>query len=83
MTDEEKECLLNRIELVHRNLRNCNSACEAHEVGNMRNVCVLLEHMIRDGDGPFGNVHERLCRLEAQTVKFFQKKFAHLNPKNK
>lgn len=74
MLDVDYECFKNRVELVVRNLRHCNSGAEIHEVNNMRTFAQLLLLKILDRQWD-DNLNRDICRLEKRCVEFFKKKF--------
>jgi len=79
LTQEMRDIFLFRLDLLERNLRPCNSAAEAHEVGNMRNVIQYIRHLLECDDSTDDCVKQSLERLEKQQVEFFKKKYGHWN----
>lgn len=75
MDAETRRVYKDRVELVLKNLRNCNSGTEAHQVGNMRNRAGLLLDEIEEPDSKATDVLPILCRLEEEQLAFFKKKF--------
>lgn len=78
MTISEKQNYLNRIEMIDRNLRMCNSGNEAHEVGNMRNSAELVKVLLTQTGTTVDRVKPILDRLERRQVAFFKKKFSYV-----
>lgn len=79
LSEEQKSVFKYRIELVISNVRCCNSSCDVHEVGNIRNVAFFLEDFINDKDATEECVSPMLKRLENKCTDFFKKKYSKFN----
>lgn len=75
---EVKAQLIDRAEMLIKNLRNCNSACDVHEVGNMKNVAEGIKCLMEHEEPDLSEMKRMLDRLEKKQVEFFKKKFQHL-----
>lgn len=77
MDDATRECFIARLKLVLMNVRLCNSACDVHEVGQIRNVASMLLQELEDNSLTLQDkqVNAMICRAEKKCVEYFQKRF--------
>lgn len=77
MNDIETLAFRYRAKLIIDNLKNCNSGCDVHEVGNMQQTAQGILDVLRD-DKEAHEIEGILGRLEQKQLEFFKKKFEHL-----
>jgi hypothetical protein len=75
MTDEQRQIYTDRVELVLRNIRFCNSGCDVHTVGNIRQSGHFLLEYVKEQECSARLVNEMVLRLEAHCVELFKRKF--------
>lgn len=76
MNDEQRCSFRERAEMILKNLKNCNSGAEIHQVGNMRNIAQLVIEMSEKcGEASITLIERTLKSLEKQQSEFFKKKF--------
>lgn len=78
LTPEHRMILIERAQMVLRNMRECNSGADVHEVGSIRNIAsLLIQQLMFQHDVDFITSAEKMVhRLEDRCVRFFQKKYS-------
>lgn len=75
---ELRRCLRNRAELILANIRMTNSGMDIHATGNMRQVGYFIVEQCQRCDADLEVLEKMTCRLEAQCVEFFKKKYCQI-----
>lgn len=73
--EDKKLILINRLEMILKNFKNCNGGNDIHEVGQMRQIATMLIGTIRRGIVNQIFVEKQVEILEKRQVEYFKKKF--------